>query len=211
MQQMISSGLYGTTTAAGAGRRWEEAVGAPARLRLEDIMMQRLSQAQVGKAGFMERIEEPYPDYAMMAGLMQQGAAGGGGYRPMPRQEATKTPSPWEAGYMGGGWTLGAGLGVRKGKETGYTYPSQPAYKTPTTPTTPSAGIYSQATAAAPTPQEVGMTGGMGALPGMKPPMTPREAMRKFSTYEEFSSWAKGRGLVSGSKREWAAVKKRVG
>jgi len=35
-----------------------------------------LRGAQVGKAGFMERIEEPYPDYAMMASLMQQGAAG---------------------------------------------------------------------------------------------------------------------------------------
>lgn len=79
MQQMISSGLYGTTTAAGTGRRWEESVGAPARLRLEDIMMQRLSEAQTGKAGFMERIEEPYPDYATMASLIQQGAAGGGG------------------------------------------------------------------------------------------------------------------------------------
>ena len=39
MQQMISSGLYGTTTAAGTGRRWEESVGAPARLKLEDIMI----------------------------------------------------------------------------------------------------------------------------------------------------------------------------
>ena len=50
MQQLISSGLFGTTVAGGVGRRWEEAVGAPARLSLEDIMMQRLSTAQIGKA-----------------------------------------------------------------------------------------------------------------------------------------------------------------
>jgi len=79
MQQMISSGLYGTTTAAGAPRRWEEAVGEPGRMRLEDIMMQRLSQAQLGMAGFMERIEEPYPDYGALMQATAAGAAGGGG------------------------------------------------------------------------------------------------------------------------------------
>jgi hypothetical protein len=40
-QQLISSGLYGTTTMGATGRRWEESVGAPERLRLEDIQMQR--------------------------------------------------------------------------------------------------------------------------------------------------------------------------
>ena len=62
-QQMISSGMYGTTTAAGIGRGWEADVGAPARLRLEDIMEQRLSTAQLGKAGAIERREDVYPDY----------------------------------------------------------------------------------------------------------------------------------------------------
>jgi len=66
MQQMISSGLFGTTTAAGTGRRWEADVGAPARLRLEDIMQQRLTGIQQQKAGFLERIKEPYPDYSAL-------------------------------------------------------------------------------------------------------------------------------------------------
>lgn len=71
-QQLISSGLYGTTTMAGTGRRWEESVGAPARLKLEDIQMQRLSEAQIGKAGFIERREDVGPDYGQAAGLASQ-------------------------------------------------------------------------------------------------------------------------------------------
>lgn len=70
MQQMISSGMYGTTTAAGVPRQWEAEVGAPARLRLEDIMTQRQLGVKQQMAGFLERIQEPYPDYALMASLM---------------------------------------------------------------------------------------------------------------------------------------------
>ena len=70
MQQMISSGLFGTTTAAGTGRRWEAEVGAPSRLRLEDIMQQRLTGIQQQKAGFLERIQEPYPDYSKLMGAI---------------------------------------------------------------------------------------------------------------------------------------------
>lgn len=68
-QQLISSGLYGTTTMAGVGRRWEAEVGAPARMTLEDIQQQRVSGAQQAKAGFIERRQDPYPDYSMLAGL----------------------------------------------------------------------------------------------------------------------------------------------
>lgn len=73
-QQMISSGLYGTTTTAGLPTKWEAEVGAPSRLRLEDIMMQRLSQAQIGKAGFIERREDVYPDVGAYAGYEAQAA-----------------------------------------------------------------------------------------------------------------------------------------
>ena len=66
MQQMISSGLYGTTTAAGVGRKWEADVGAPSRLRLEDIMQQRMTGIQQQKAGFLERIEDKYPDISSL-------------------------------------------------------------------------------------------------------------------------------------------------
>lgn len=107
MQQMISSGLYGTTTAAGVPRKWETEVGQPARLRLEDIMMQRLTSAQTEKAGFMERIEEPYPDYATMAGLTQQAAAGPAArpaysaeeieqQRIAARERSARTTAEWE-------------------------------------------------------------------------------------------------------------------
>ena len=65
-QQMISSGMYGTTTTAGIPRRWEAEVGAPARMSLEDIMEQRRTAIQREKAGFLERIEEPYPDYTTL-------------------------------------------------------------------------------------------------------------------------------------------------
>ena len=70
MQQMISSGMYGTTTAAGTGRRWESEVGAPARLRLEDVMQQRQLGVMGQKAGFLERIEDAYPDYSSLMQIL---------------------------------------------------------------------------------------------------------------------------------------------
>lgn len=99
-QQMVSSGLYGTTTTAGLPSKWEAQVGAPARLRLEDIMMERLSQAQVGKAGFIERREDVYPDVGAYAGYAAQaGAAGGGG-------------GAVGGGGYGGGYTGAGGPGI---------------------------------------------------------------------------------------------------
>jgi hypothetical protein len=87
-QQLISSGLYGTTTMGGVGRRWEESVGEPAKLALEDTMMQRLSQAQTGKAGLLERVEDVGPDPGLYAQLMGQAASGpsyiGSGSQPGP-------------------------------------------------------------------------------------------------------------------------------
>lgn len=70
MQQMVSSGMYGTTTAAGVPGRWEAEVGAPARLRLEDIMQQRQLGVKQQKAGFLERIEDVYPDYSSLLQML---------------------------------------------------------------------------------------------------------------------------------------------
>ena len=70
MQQLISGGMFGTTTAAGVERGWEADVGAPARLRLEDIMEQRRTTAQLGKAGFIERREDEYPDYSALMQIL---------------------------------------------------------------------------------------------------------------------------------------------
>jgi len=64
-QQMISSGLYGTTTAASIPVQAEQTAGLQ-RLKLEDILQQRTTQAKLGLAGFAERIETPYPDYSML-------------------------------------------------------------------------------------------------------------------------------------------------
>ena len=86
MQSLISSGLSGTTTTAGLPQKWEAEVGAPSRLKLEDLMMERLSGAQTQKAGFLERIEEPYPDMnpllqaSIASGSSSGGSGGSGGY-----------------------------------------------------------------------------------------------------------------------------------
>jgi hypothetical protein len=79
-QQMIGSGLYGTTTTASLPSRWEQETGAPSRLKLEDIMMQRLSQAQIGKAGAIENVSDTGPSYDLIAQLaMQRGQGTVGG------------------------------------------------------------------------------------------------------------------------------------
>lgn len=72
LQQNISSGLFGTTSTQAIGRQFEKDVGAPARLKLEDIQMQRLSEAQLGKASFIERREDVGPDIGMLSSLMSQ-------------------------------------------------------------------------------------------------------------------------------------------
>lgn len=64
-QQMISSGLYGTTTAASIPVQAEQTAGLQ-RLKLEDMLEQRTQELKLGKAGFVERIEDPYPDYSAL-------------------------------------------------------------------------------------------------------------------------------------------------
>ena len=68
-QQMISSGLYGTTTAASIPVQAENQASL-SRLKLEDIIQQRQNELKLGKAGFVERIEQPYPDYSMLMNAM---------------------------------------------------------------------------------------------------------------------------------------------
>ena len=129
-QQMISSGLYGTTTTAGLPTKWEAEVGAPSRLRLEDIMMERLSQAQVGKAGFIERREDVYPDVGRYAGYTAQAAQA-------PTRTYDKGPSPWDPEFLGGGWSLSGG--VTPGKPA-YVTGAKAGAPTPTAPTAPPPG-----------------------------------------------------------------------
>lgn len=53
-QQLVSAGLAGTTAGASAGQRWEEEIGMPARLKLEDVRVERLMQALLAKAGYLQ-------------------------------------------------------------------------------------------------------------------------------------------------------------
>jgi len=69
MQQMVSSGLYGTTTAASIPIHAENQA-ALSRLKLEDIIQQRQTELKLGKASFTERIEQPYPDYSVLMNAM---------------------------------------------------------------------------------------------------------------------------------------------
>ena len=91
-QRDIGRGLYGIRPYE---QEWEATTGASARLKLEDLRMERLSGAQTGMAGFLERIEEPYPDYSA---LMAASQAQGQGYSP---QRAAPTGG---GGYSTPGW-----------------------------------------------------------------------------------------------------------
>ena len=84
VQGDISRGIYGTTeSGARKGRlrtEFESEVGAPSRLRLEDVMMQRLSSAQQGMAGFLTGIEDTGPSLSQLYGMgSAAGSASGGG------------------------------------------------------------------------------------------------------------------------------------
>lgn len=64
-QGLVSAGLAGTTAGVSAGRKWEEEVGMPSRLRLEDIRTERLTQAMGAKAGFLERAATAESQFAL--------------------------------------------------------------------------------------------------------------------------------------------------
>ena len=68
-QQMISSGLFGTTTAASIPVQAENQASLQ-RLKLEDMVQQRQTELKLGRMGFIERIEQPYPDYSMLMNAM---------------------------------------------------------------------------------------------------------------------------------------------
>lgn len=72
MQALVGSGLAGTTQAAGLGKKWEEEVGAPARLKLEDLRMGRYADALSQKMGYMERREDTGPSYDLIAQLAEK-------------------------------------------------------------------------------------------------------------------------------------------
>lgn len=72
-QALVSSGLYNTTQTAGLGKKFEEEVAMPTRVKLEDMRMQNYSQALGQKANLVTGISESPMDYAMLANLIAQG------------------------------------------------------------------------------------------------------------------------------------------
>jgi len=100
MQNLVSSGLAGTTMAAGIGKKWEEEVGAPSRLSIADIAGQRLAQAMEGKAGFIERRQDTGPDPGMVSSLMQGVGQSTGGYGSYNQPYGSEfMPSKGQPGY----------------------------------------------------------------------------------------------------------------
>ena len=97
-QALVSGGLFGTTITAGLPKKWEEEVGQPARLKLEDVRMGRYAEAMEKKAGLIERREDIGPDYALIAQLSAQAAA-----RPRPVQPYQQ-PRPTEPTVYGEEW-----------------------------------------------------------------------------------------------------------
>ena len=65
-QNLISSGLYGTTMTAGLDKKFEEEVGTPARLKLEDLRYQAYANSLAQKAQFLGNI---LPSYSELANL----------------------------------------------------------------------------------------------------------------------------------------------
>ena len=89
-QSLVSSGLASTTQAAGLGKKFEEEVGAPTRLKAADVSAQRLSQSLLDKVGFVERREDVGPSYGDVASLAKSVGAGGAARTPSgPRRAGT--------------------------------------------------------------------------------------------------------------------------
>lgn len=108
-QQMGSSGLWNTTVAAALPSAWEQQVGTPGRLGIEQARAGRYGEALAGQAGFIERAYDTGPDMGMFADLMRGGAAGPGGWgwgepQPEPEPEPTIGRGIPRRGDMGG-WT----------------------------------------------------------------------------------------------------------
>lgn len=90
-QQLISSGLYGSTMTAGIPKKFEEEIGMPTRLKLEDIRKQAYTGALGQKASFIERIEDVTPSFETLAQLTAQA------------QKPTQSLSDWLGETFGGG------------------------------------------------------------------------------------------------------------
>lgn len=83
-QSMVSAGLSGTSVPESMHAKFEESVGTPTRLGLEDTRTSRLSEMLMSKAGYLGGIQQQQTaaDQRMSelrASLLSQGSGGGGG------------------------------------------------------------------------------------------------------------------------------------
>jgi len=65
MQSLVSSGMAGTTQAAGLGKKFEEEVGMPTMAAAETDRIGKLTEAMMGKAGFMQQLLQDTPERTM--------------------------------------------------------------------------------------------------------------------------------------------------
>ena len=77
-QNLISSGLSNTTIGATLPLAYEQEVGTPFRLQLEDLRMKNLTEAERAKTGFIESRQDPYPDIGSMMQYQAEASSGGG-------------------------------------------------------------------------------------------------------------------------------------
>jgi len=75
MQSLVSSGMAGTTQAAGLGKKFEEEVGVPTMAAAETDRIGKLTGAMMGKANFMQQLlgETPPASTTTSIGKMSPG------------------------------------------------------------------------------------------------------------------------------------------
>lgn len=156
-QHAISTGMYGVESTGALGQRWERQVGSQARLQLEDMRTGKLAGARQDLAGVIERRQDEYPDFRLIADLYQQAASAGAGSGGM----SVRVPEPKSAAnmYMDAmnrtGGVRGGSSGGSSSSDPGTSYSQSsrgvspgststggfvdPASSTPTTPATQTA------------------------------------------------------------------------
>jgi len=186
-QGLVSSGLSGTTAGIGAGQKWEEEIGMPARLKLEDIRAQRLAEAMAAKAGYLQQkyqtdvqaqIERNRLQYQADQAMMERNRQN--------RLEADAWLDQWmQKGRIGGGRSYGARrtTGGTVGNPADFSNTPTTPYGISSTPTIPMAQGYG--------PQGPGTFTGGGQL-------SLREQYRKFKLKNPyymrgFEVWSRGK------------------
>ena len=83
-QSMVSAGLSGTSVPESMNAKFEESVGTPTRLGLEDTRTSRLSEMLMSKAGYLGGVKQQQTAAEqrmteLRASLLSQSSGGGGG------------------------------------------------------------------------------------------------------------------------------------